>query len=264
MDIWASGMSLDLNKLYRTQIGPLILWLKRHFDEIHIAVEHCEDETFESETVAFSPEDETCKEPEDWKRWVVGENGNTISFLPIMPDRPVVVRPEVPVIIPEGHEALFFVSIPVWVKIVVNDKKELVLCEAPSVVLSNIWFGDTMSGELCYSLRTKARRQILDAEPKPHRAVCPVKIRNTTSSQLDIERFCVHVEYLNIYKGTTRLWTNEVCINFQGEDSANKIHYTQKPPEYETVEGIVGKARTVLKKTLLKKSLGTFKLLTGI
>ena len=263
MDIWGSTKSLDLNKQYRVQIGPLILWLKYLSDEILIAAEHIEDETGESEASTFSITDESAKELLDWKRWVVGENSNTISIFPVMPDRPVVVRPEVPVKIPEGHEALFFVSIPVWVKIVVSNTKEIVLCQEPSIVLSNIWFGDPMSGELCYSLRTMARRQIVDTNPKPHRAACPVRILNTTKSQLDVDRFCVHVEYLNIYKGTNRLWTNEVRINFQGEDAVSKIEYIQKSPEYEKVNGVVSKATMPWKKTLLKKSLGTFKSLTG-
>ena len=68
---------------------------------------------------------------------------------------------------------------------------------------------------------------------------------------------------MNIYKGTTRLWTNEVKIRFQGEDSVSKIDYGQKPPEFEEAEDIIKKARTPWKKTLLKKSLGTFKSLTG-
>ena len=263
MDIWGSRKNLDLNKQYRGQIGPLILWLRHHFDEIHIAIEHTEDESVESEDITFSFTEESAKELLDWKRWVVGEKSNTISILPIMPDRPIVVRPEVPVKIPEGHEALFFVSIPIWVKIVVNNTEEIILCQEPSIVLSNIWFGDPMSGELCYSLRTTARRQIVDTNSKPHRATCPVRILNTTKSQLDIDRFCVHVEYLNTYKGTKRLWTNEVRINFQGEDAASKIEYIQKSPEYESVDGIISKAKMPLKKTLLKKSLGTFKLLTG-
>jgi hypothetical protein len=263
MDIWKTKKNLDLDKNYRGQIGPLILWLRHLLDEIHIAVEHTEDESVESEDTAFSVTDESTKEILDWKRWIVGEKSNTISILPIMPDRPVVVRPEVPVKIPEGHEALFFVSIPVWVKIVADNTKEIVLLQEPSIVLSNTWFGDPMSGELCYSLRSKARRQIVDTIPKPHRAACPVRILNTTKSQLDVDRFCVHVEYLSIYKGAKRLWTNEVRINFQGEDAVSKIDYAQKQPEYEDTDEIISKARTVWKKTLLKKSLGTFKLLTG-
>jgi len=263
MDIWAVKKDLDSNKLYRAQIGPLVLWFMQEDDEIHVATERLKTESVENETTAFTCLNGGGQASLDWKRWVVGKDCNRISIIPVMPDRPVVVRPDVPVKIPKDQEALFFFTIPAWARITVEKSAKNVLCEEPSVIRSNIWFGDLMSGELCYSLRSRARRKIADIEVKPHRVTCPVRIRNTTESQFDVERFCVHVEYLNIYKGASRLWTNEVVISFQGEDAVNKIDYAQKPPEYEAVEGIISEARTLWKKTLLKKSLGTFRLLTG-
>jgi hypothetical protein len=263
MDMWGAKRDLDSGRVYRAQIGPLVLWFTRRDDEIHIATERLTAEPVENETTSFACVNEREQVNLDWKRWVVGDACNQILVLPVMPDRPVVVRPDVPVKIPKGQEALFFVSIPAWARIVAEKPEGTVLCEEPSVVRSNIWFGDLMSGELCYSLRSRARRKIAEIEVKPHRVACPVRIRNTAGSQFDVERFCVQVEYLNVYKGTTRLWTNEVLISFQGEDAASKIEHGQKPPEYEAIEGIIGEARTQLKQTLLKKSLGTFKLLTG-
>ena len=263
MDIWAAGHNLELNKLHHAQIGPLTLWLMLQYDEILIATERLENESAENENTSFSSVEGGEQAGLDWKRWVVGNNSSQIVFLPVMPDRPVVVRPDVPVKIPKDKEALFFVSIPAWIKISVGRPNQIPLCEEPSIIRSNIWFGDLMSGELCYSLRTQARRHISDIEPKPHRVACPVRIRNTTESQFDVERFCVHVEYLKIYKGTTRLWTNEVLISYQGEDNPSRIEYMQQPPGYEAIETTISKARSPLKKTLLKKSLGTFKQLTG-
>jgi hypothetical protein len=263
MDIWATKRDLDSDRLYRAQIGPLVLWFTRAHDEIHIAAERLTAESVENETTSFARVDDRGRPNLDWKRWVVGDACSQILILPVMPDRPVVVRPDVPVKIPKDQEALFFFSIPAWARIVTVKPERTILCEEPSVVRSNIWFGDLTSGELCYSLRSRARRNVADIEAKPHRVACPVRIRNATGSQFDVERFCVHVEYLNIYKGTTRLWTNEVLISYQGEDAVNKIEYAQKPPGYEAVEGIIGEARAQFKETLLKKSLGTFKLLTG-
>ena len=263
MDIWATQRDLDSDRLYRAQIGPLVLWFTRSHDEIHMATERLTAEPVENETTSFACVNDRGRANLDWKRWVVGDACNQILVLPVMPDRPAVVRPDVPVKIPKDQEALFFFSIPAWARIVTPKPQRTVLCEEPSVVRSNTWFGDLMSGELCYSLRSRARRNVADIEAKPHRVACPVRIRNIAGSQFDVERFCVHVEYLNIYKGTTRLWTNEVLISFQGEDAASKIEYAQNPPEYEAVEGIIGEARTQLKQTLLKKSLGTFKSLTG-
>ena len=263
MDIWGAKRDLESGRQYKAQIGPLILWFERGVDEIHIAVERLEGGTVEDENVCFVSADDGKQGSLDWKRWIVENSCRQISIFPVMPDRPAVVRPEVPVKIPKDHEALFFVSIPVWAKIIAEQSKQIVLCQEPSIILSNIWFGDSMSGELCYSLRSRARRQVADAETKPHRAVCPVRIRNSTESLLDVERFCVHVEHLKIYRGARRLWTNEIRISFQGEDAGSKVDYVQKAPEYEHVEDVLSEARIPPKKTLLQKSVGTFKLLTG-
>ena len=265
MDVWAAKRQLDSDKLYRGQIGPLVLWFRRGLDEIHIATERFATELVEeSEATSFACVNEGEQANLEWHRWVVGEGCDQVTILPVMPDRPVVVRPDLPVKVPKDQEALFFVSIPVWARIVVEKPGRTVLCEEPSVIRSNIWFGDLMSGELCYSLRSRARRRIVDIEAKPHRVACPVRIRNTTGVQFDVERFCVHVEYLTIYKGVTRLWTNEVLISFLGEGTASKIEYAQQPPDFEVIEGVIGEARMEMKKTLLKRSLGTFKSLTGI
>ena len=259
MHNWGAKKSLDPDKQYGARIGPLMLWFKYSFDEIQIATDYIEPDIDAIEGITFSIVNESENESLNWKRWIVGNNNNSISILPIMPDRPVVVRPDVPVKIPEGNEVLFFVSIPTWAKIVVNNPKESTLCQEPSVMLSNTWFGDPMSGELCYSLRTTARRQIIKTNPKPHSAVCPVCIRNTGKSQLDVDRLCIHVDYLNIYRGAKRLWTNEVSINFRGEDIASKIEYIQKDPNYEKIDEMICKAEKPWEKTVFKKVCGHLK-----
>jgi len=137
------------------------------------------------------------------------------------------------------------------------------LCEQPSVLLSNIWFGDPTSGDLCYSLRTRARRDISNWQTEPHRAVCPVTIHNSANTQLDIERFCVHAIHLSVFAGASRLWTNGTRITFKGEAEVSQLEYADKPPNYEEVGQVLSKPRTPFKKTLLKRSLGGFGLFSG-
>lgn len=263
LDIW-NRSKIGSGEILRSQIGPLLLWFRKIEDELHIACERLS----EPDTVVDATGSATVNgvEPEglDWGRWVVGDETNAFQVLPIMPDRPIVVRPELPVKIPTGHEALFFVSIPVWVRILAGEKKSIELCEVPVLILSNTWFGDPMSGKLCYSLRSRARRQIIDSESNPSRAICPVRIRNTSPKQLDIERLCVHVEHLKTYSGDMNLWTNEVTITFRGEDQVGKIDYSREQPAIEPIGEMLSEARTPIKETILKKSIGGFKLFSGI
>ena len=262
MDVWKSQKIVS-DQCMQGQIGPLRLWLRQADDELRIAVERIEDTESVPETKVFEPIKGSELEGLDWGRWVVGKSADTIKLVPLTPDRPLVVRPEVPMKIPTNHEALFFVSFPIWVRIVTDKPRQLNLCEVPSVVLSNIWFGDPMSGELCYSLRSRARRKINNSEPSPHRAICPVRIRNSSTKQLDVERFCVHVEHLKIYDGSEKLWTNEISITFKGESEVSQVQYAQSPPTFEPVQHVISEARIPLKKPLMKRSLSNFKLFSG-
>lgn len=262
LDIW-NRSKIGTGEVLKTQIGPLVLWFKKTEDEMHIAFERLPEPDTIVEASGPTAVNGVESKGLDWGRWIVGEEMNTFQVLPIMPDRPVVVYTELPVKIPTGHKALFFVSIPVWLRVLAGEKKPIELCEVPVLILSNTWFGDTMSGRLCYSLRSRARRQIKDSESNPYRAVCPVKIRNTSSKQLDIGRLCVHVEHLKTYIGDKNLWTNEVTITFRGEDQVGKIDYSKEGPAFEPIGEMLSDARAPVKETILKRGIGSLKLFSG-
>jgi len=262
MNIW-EPVKIDSDKTFYSQIGPLDLWLKRFQDELHIAASRLAEDQVREEVAELAPMNESEPEKLDWGRWIIGKK-DTVRLVPVMPDRPIVVRPELPVNIPKNHEALFFVSVPFWVRICAGKSEPLELCEEPTIILSNIWYGDTMSGELCYSLKTRARREITDSQSQPYRAICPVKIKNSASTQLEVHRFCVDVGHLNIYDGSKQPWANTVEITSRGEGHASDINYSQKPPAFEGVGRILNQARKPVKKTLLKKSIVSFKSLSGM
>ena len=236
------------------QIGPLELWIRRLSDEFHIAVQHNPNSESVLDTSPLKPLEDAPDNCLEWSRWVVGQHFDTMQLLPVMPDRPVVVRPATPVSIPSGKEALFFVAVPIWVEISVFGPTKVILLQTPSVILSDTWFGDPMTGELCYSMRTRARHKVTDSPVRPHRALCPVLIRNTTNEQLDVERFCVHVQNLTVYIGQNRLWTNEGRISFRGENETSQVKYVESAPEYEPVDRILSNPRIPQKKTLLQRN----------
>ena len=261
MELWQPHQ-IEQDQCLEAQVGPLQLWLRRSGDEIRIASKHRKDTESLLKAVPLHPAAERKPAGLDWSRWVCGDC-DQIGLMPVTPDRPVVVRPEVPLKIPPGREALFFVGLPLWVQITAGDTTKVQLCEVSSVTLSNIWFGDPMSGDLCYSLRTRARREISDSQAEPHRTVCPVTIRNAAVSQVDIDRFCVHVAHLSIYPGSLRLWTNGVKISFRGDSEVSQLEYAETTPNYEEVGEALSKPRVPVKKRLLQKSLGSFGFLGG-
>ena len=229
MDIWQSKR-VDGNAFLHWHVGPLHVYVRRAGDEWHVARRRDD-----ASVVADEPEAAavgTADPPEETppERWVIGSDCEPVARLkPIMPDRPVVVRPESPVRMPPGASGVFHVSIAVFVAVTVG-KDETLLCEIPTVELSKIWFGDFAEGELCYSLKTRARRTAEEHTPRHHRAVCPVTIANEGDSELRFDRVCIHVDRLRVFRGDGCLLTNGVTVTRRNDDAGGRITYSRDDP----------------------------------
>ena len=256
MDVWQS-VQVKPDDVYQARIGPLTLWGRLQNGEIHLAQVY-EAETQEAEVHGFQAFQDVMPGGLCWSRWITGKDVNQVRLSACLPDRAVVVRTESPVMILPGKEALFYVSMPIWLKVLVGRAQDTELCDVASAVRSNTWFGDSMEGELCYSLMTRARRHIEEADQPAYKASCPVTIRNASDDRLDIERFCVRVEHLSLYQSKGTLWTNEVTISFQGPGHMSKVDYSRHKPKLEAEVKLLTPPRTPLKETLLKRSVGSF------
>lgn len=182
-----------------------------------------------------------------WKRWPAGDDWTEARLAPIMPDRPVVARPESPLQLAPGCEAVFYVSIPVWVRLSVGrDDGDVVLLEAPTVVLSNIWFGEPTEGELCYSLKTRMRRtDTTDSSENPHRALCKVRMINGMTDPVDFQRLCLQVKHLSVYRSPSHLWTDSVNVTYERKrDQVVRVAFVGKPDEIAGDASCLSKART--------------------
>ena len=177
MRFW-EPFKIERGKEYHWQIGPLKMWLKKIEDEWLVASEQSPND-LESEEIVIANLSEKPETPE-WTRFVCA-GPDTMQLLPALPDRAVVVGSEMAVKILQENSALFFVTIPVWVCVYAGDKKETMLTEIPTVSLSNTWFGDPMTGELCYSLQSRAGMDIKHIPLSPHKAVCPVLLVNSST-----------------------------------------------------------------------------------
>jgi hypothetical protein len=250
---------------YHTRIGPLDFWIKRSQADWYLTHERQLDREKVQQVPAplhFAQTDSRVQRL-TWTRWVAGEESNQVQFLPALPDRSLVIRPRYPLNVPRGKDVLFFVNIPVWVRILVGLPEKTTLFELPTVVLSKTWFGDPTTGELCYSLKTKAMRDLNAVENHAYMATCPVLIRNQAPSDLDFQRICIRVEHLTVYQGETRLWTNQVEVQFRGEELTSQIIMNRDIPGFDEAAEAICPAREPVEKSLLKKSFFFLKSLTG-
>jgi hypothetical protein len=244
------------------QLGPLKFWVRNDRDEWRLGVARFPDDR----RTRLCAVRDTPPEDIEWSRWVVGENCVALRLSPLLPDYPIVVRPESQLGILPGNKALFFVLLPIWIQVnaVEKDGRVQPLCELPTFVSSKTWFGDPLSGELAYSLKTLARKAIEPGEPGVHQASCPVYINNTASVDLIFTRLCIRVSHLSLFEDADHLWTNEVYVGYRGKESISQIRYFDKPPSYGGKKVPVGTPRKKIGKSFAQKSFDTFKFFAGI
>lgn len=171
--------------------------------------------------------------PEDlpWERWDRGPEDTTLSFRPVFPDRPVIVRPRAPLHLSPKAKALFYIGIPSWIELsaeVEGDRR--VLCAWPTVRLSNSWHGDPTSGILCYASKTRARRQFVTEEWADYDIATTIEISNQTENTLPFDRLLMETDHLAIFSHGGRLWSNHARIRAADDDSdLDGIVFSPKP-----------------------------------
>jgi hypothetical protein len=213
------------------RLGPLRLWLARAEKEWGFAMEY--GETADVLDLSLVPED-VVPENLDWNKTVFGEAPREFLFKPAVPDRPLVIKPGYPVLIPAHESGTFFLSIPVFLTITVsNGGKAHIIGTIPTRQLSDSWFGGPTAGEYCYSLPFSTERDFETLAARPNEIVCPVEIENHSGDDLVFEKFCFRPLYLGIYCGDSHLWTRMVTIRYEGNFRGSEIRYNGSLPRQE-------------------------------
>lgn len=235
------------------QIGPCKLWVRRTEDEWQVALER------DGNVGGLVEADERDAPAEiTWNRHAAVAEDFNFCIRPILPDRPVVVRPESSFSFPPASNLHFYVSIPVWLRLCTGSDGNGVLFEAPIAIMSSSWFGDPMQGYLCYALKTTARRSSRQLRSHPHLAACRVDVRNRSEKSLTFERLCLHSEHLRIYHSGKRFWTNQVDVVYGGDNQLDAVEYGGAPKPARDAS-VITEAREPVKTSRLKKSFSDLK-----
>lgn len=214
------------------RFGPLRIWIKRTKDEWSFGLERGDAAMRDC---CYVPGD-VVPEKVNWTSYSLAGDYREFEVEPLVPERPVVIRPHHPVILPPGQAARFYARVPVVVRFhaISSDKgtPKIPMFTAPTVILSDTWFGDTMEGLLCHALRTDASRSPEALDAGPHHLVCPVTLRNRSNEDLPFERLCLRLEHVDIYADTGHLWSSEICVTHQGKGQPSQIDYQTGTPSY--------------------------------
>lgn len=265
---WGSE-SLKEKSWYYVSAGSLELWLQKHSNG-ELVIGRRQDAA-ESEQPVVPQLQWSELEPQMVDRsdqtiswdWYAGQAERETTVLPAMPDRPLVLKPQVSRHILPGCRTQLLFFIPVWLQLYDGSgEKNNLIAQYPSQILSSTWFGEMHAGELCYALE----QDLLESRPavarSPLSAVCTLNIHNDSQSLLDFQRMAVHVEYLSIFSDGHSLYTNEVFVKFNGVDQISQLKYSSRGPKWGGNFTRLKGPQVHPTKSLLKKSFYFFKSLT--
>jgi hypothetical protein len=181
-----------------------------------------------------------------YERFMVTRRHDQLRLVPLLADRPVVIRPRQPVFLPPGEETTLYMSSPIYVRIEAGDPP-MVLRETPTVRLSDTWFGaSTREGDLCYSGRTHARHVLAEVPRRPYRAITPAHVRNRADTVLALDKLSLPVPALSVYGSDDgALWTESVSLIRAADSDLAELHIDPGPPEFAgAVQRISGPRRS--------------------
>ncbi len=182
----------------------------------------------EAEAVVETEADEL-----SWSRWATAAGEREVSVLPILPDRPLVLEPERPFRLLPGANVRVYVRVPLFARIRLATSEEEggpLLREAPTLALSDTWWGEVTEGELCYWLPTTARREMREELFAEHLAVCPLLLKNGARGDLRVEKLALRVEHLSLFAHDGHLWTDEARVTYQGDAEGSQIEMAGRAP----------------------------------
>lgn len=223
---WWGEFIFAENTMGRWHVGPLVLWVQRLAREWRIAWRAGEELMQPRASVELGLPVSLPEPDMHVHRFSFRETGKPLRLVPALADRPVVVRPEMPLHIPSGEEITLFVSTTLWVRVFVGHVAEP-LVEMPTLRPSDTWFGvNTREGELCYASRTLAQLRMEDLVPRPHRAITPVHIHNHAAGPLQVDRLSVPVPLLELHATPQgHFWTQPVILERRahGDDAGLRL-----------------------------------------
>lgn len=245
---WWGEFQLVRGASHRFQIGPLSLWalrLEHEWQLAHTWSDDAFDERFEIQRDGVEFPDEL-----ERRRYLLDEGSGLLELTPRVADRPVVTRPEQPLIIPAGASARLFVASAVFIEISVGGR---LLTELPSWRMPSTWFGEnTLEGALCYATRSRAK---LEPSARGPRVTTSIDLRNVHAAPLRVERIGLPLPQMGVFADAEgRLWTEATRIAYDPAVVA-PAEIASAPPKLAGKTQLLSKPRQDRQQNVLARAL---------
>lgn len=230
---WWEPRAFEIGEARRWRIGPATVRAERRARAWHVLYHAGTDPLDDTLTIAEPVRrDEPVDAGASLSRYAFARTPGRLALEPRLADRPMIVRPVEPMVVAAHERTQLYVSTPVWLAVTTLGPRHL-LGELPSYRPSDTWFGpNTVEGELCYATRTSGRSDLGSLPVRPHRAITPVQIEESSGAPLKLERIRVPVGLLALYVSDRGLWTPRLTLlRSAGGDVAEIRIDRDAPPE---------------------------------
>lgn len=233
---WWGEVAMPLDHAVHCAIGPLHLWIRRRRHEWRIVHRQGDEEA--EQGFQLDPPTADVELPEDLEvhRFAAHAPGEAVVLQPLLADLPVVTRPKMPFSLLPGDEVSLYVAVPLWLRVTTAETPPRTMFEVPTVRLSETWFGaTTLTGELCYASRTRARLHIENIPDVPFRAITEVRLANRAASELALDRLKLPTPNLALWAdGRGALWTQSVSVERRENGTVAEVRMVPGAPRQLT------------------------------
>jgi len=146
---WWGAYTLAQDFAGKWFVGPSTLWIYRSMQSWHLFHTESEDAMYDSAAIdlprPIAETDLSLEEPPEGAtvtRYGFQKTDSSLSLAPMLADRAIVVRPDIPLFVLAGEEVTLYVSTPLWIRVEVGSDGRL-LQEIPSYRPSDTWFGSS-------------------------------------------------------------------------------------------------------------------------
>lgn len=205
----------------------------RTFAELSIDTRVESDEVWFAYTLPNEYQNVLAARQAPWSRYIGVNVPVTLEFSPKLPDRPVLLALKEECKVLPSSRVNVYAFIPLFIKCSLNKQQ---IAEAPTKILSDTWFGEPHSGELCYNVASELHQKLPAFVDFPsHTVACPIRIRNRSEEELIIKTLCLRVQWLSIYSQNSHLISNETLITYRGLEQPSEIHVAASGPNAATL-----------------------------
>lgn len=219
--IWGEH-EIPVGGQYVVQVGALHLTVERTTFSWSIAWQYSPNSITSGPTPRVLDKNE--------RSFAFHRSSGTLKVVPLLADRPVVVRPIHDIAVAPGDMVQFYVTTSLWVGLRAGEQE---LLEFAGVKPKETWFGpNTVKGELCYAGRLPLCHDATDFLDLPHRAITPLLIHNRSTEPLGVVRLRLPVPRLPLHRGEDgRFWTSQVAVHCMGDSEVEVEVVPHAPAE---------------------------------